>query len=371
MQEMAAKKNTRFTIKLPDGSLTFPSTPVTVPADDCFIWPFNLDLGHGVTLAWATAQPVTAMNDGKVSTVFFAATSNVPPEFAFDNNGVAVRQISGHLLNGSKQIVAQNVATGTGVALRVTANDGQIVQVVVLDDAASLAIWKQPWSGRDRVFLTHAGLVVDGDNLRLTAMKRGDLTVGVYPSPSSVETAGEVLEDKVDGIFETFDPPAPVEVAPKVTFENIQLAGPPRDIPIGKIDRPVATAPLDLDFEKAGVWQIHLPANLDLSLDPIVRFHYVGDVARITLNGKLITDDFYNGSAFDLGMRRYAPEILNGDLRIAILPLRKDAPIYMTDKVRPDFGKESSIVTLQGIEIVPRYQVQITGRRPAETARAK
>ena len=371
LQEMACKKNTQFTIKLPAGTLTFPGAPVTLPADDCFIWPFNLDLGHGITLAWATAQPVTTVDDGKVSTVFFAATSNVPPEFAFDNNGVTVQPASGNLLKGPKQIIAQNVATGTGVALKVTANDGQIVQVVVVDDATSLALWKQSWLGRDRVFLTHAGLVVDGDKLRLTSTSRGDLTVGVYPSPSSVEAAGEVIEDKVEGLFETFDPPPPAEAAPKVTFENIQLAGTPRDIHIGKIDRPVATAPLDPDFAKAAVWRIHLPANLDLSLDPMVRFHYIGDVARVTLNGKLITDDFYNGNAFDLGLRRYAPEILNGDLRIAILPLRKDAPIYMTDKARPDFGKAGSVVNLQSIEIVPRYQLQITGRRSDDSARAK
>ncbi len=371
LQEMPAKKNTRFTVKLPAGSFTFPTSPVTVPANDCFIWPFNLDLGHGVTLAWASAQPITTVEDGKFSTVFFAAASNVPPEFAFDKNGVSVRPVSGHLLDGEKQIVAQNVKTGAGVALNAIASDGQIIQIVVVDAPTSLALWKQPWLGHDRVFLTHAGLVVDGDNLRLTSPKLADLTVGVYPPPASVETAGEVLNDKVDGIFESFDPPAPAEAAPKVVFENVQTAGPPRDIPIGKIDRPVATAPLDPDFDKAAVWRIHLPANLDLGLDPIVRFHYVGDVARITLNGKLITDDFYNGNAFDLGLRRYAPEILNGDLRISILPLRKDAPIYMADKAHPDFGKNGSIVKLQSIEIVPRYQVQITGRHAGDTARAK
>ena len=133
----------------------------------------------------------------------------------------------------------------------------------------------------------------------------------------------------------------------------------------------MATAPLDPDFDKAAVWRVHLPANLDLGLDPIVRFHYVGDVARVTLNGKLLTDDFYNGNAFDLGLRRYAPEILNGDLRIAILPLRKDAPIYMADKARPDFGKSGSIVNLKSVEIVPRYQAQITGHRAGDTAKAK
>ena len=87
-----------------------------------------------------------------------------------------------------------------------------------------------------------------------------------------------------------------------------------------------------------------------------------GDVARVTLNGKLITDDFYNGNALDVGLRRHAPDILKGDLRIAILPLRKDAPIYMAGSARPNFGSESSIATLESIEIIPRYQLQLTAR---------
>ncbi len=87
---------------------------------------------------------------------------------------------------------------------------------------------------------------------------------------------------------------------------------------------------------------------------------YVGDVARVTLNGKLLDDNFYNGRVFDLGLKRYAPEILRGDLRLEILPLRKEAPIYLPADARPDFGKADSIVKLTGIEIVNRYETGLT-----------
>ena len=80
------------------------------------------------------------------------------------------------------------------------------------------------------------------------------------------------------------------------------------------------------------------------------------------LDGRFITDDFYNGNAFDIGLRRHAPEILKGDLRIAILPLRKDAPIYMAESARPDFGSAASVGVLQRVEIIPRYQSQLTAR---------
>ncbi len=82
----------------------------------------------------------------------------------------------------------------------------------------------------------------------------------------------------------------------------------------------------------------------------------------MTLNGKLLTDDFYNGNALDVGLRRYAPDILTGDLRVEILPLRKDAPIYLAREARPDFGCQQSVISLNGIEIIPRYQIQIEAR---------
>ena len=108
---------------------------------------------------------------------------------------------------------------------------------------------------------------------------------------------------------------------------------------------------------------------MDLGTDPILRLHYVGDVARVTLNGKLLTDDFYNGNAFDIGLRRHAPDILSGDLRVEILPLEKGAPIYLTQKARPDFGHAESIAQLQAVEIIPQYQVLLGAGRINDPAK--
>jgi hypothetical protein len=362
LHEMATKEDTRFTINLPAGSITFPRPPVTVPANDCFIWPFNMELGHGVVLNWATAQPVTAVEDGKTRTIFFATTKGVPTQFAFDKSGVTVQANSGKMCSDPDQFLEQNVQPGTGVALKVWSKDGYVIQIVVLDSASSLGLWKQTWQGRDRVFLTRAGLVVDGNDLRLTSSDTENLTLGIYPAPASTESAGQKLQGKADGVFEQFTPVAPAAIALKADVESLRPAGAPREIPIGKIDQPVATAPLDEDFTKAAIWRIRLPADLDLGLDPILRLHYVGDVARVTLNGKLLVDDFYNGKDFEVGLRRYAPEILKGDLQVSILPLSKDAPIYMAKEARPDFGHEQSVAALQRTEIVSRYTVQLTAR---------
>jgi len=107
-----------------------------------------------------------------------------------------------------------------------------------------------------------------------------------------------------------------------------------------------------------------LPEKLDLGLNPILRIHYLGDVARLTLNGRLIDDNFYAGRSFDLGLKRYAPEIFTGDLRLEILPLRKDTPIYLEPKDRPDFGRKKSLANIQSVEIINHNPLKFTPAAP-------
>jgi beta-galactosidase len=364
LQPMPAKREVQFTLNLPSAPVTFPDEPVTIPGDARFFWPFNFDLGHGVQLAWATCQPICTIDQEKVRTVFFAQTSGVPARFAF-SGAQDLKVLSGQFTTGSGLAVVRNVRPDAGVAMQLSGADGSTVQIVLLDEASSLALWKGRWLGRERVFLTEAGLVLDGNDLRLTSSEPSRLSVAVMPAPAKVTCGGDTVQGVDEGVFRRFTPQAPRPASLQAEMEAIQPAGPPRKISMGKISQPVAAEPNDADFEKAAVWRIKLPADLDLGLDPVLRIRYVGDVGRVTLNGRLITDNFYNGTAFDLGLRRHSPEILKGDLRIAVLPLAKDAPIYMADEARPDFGKAESVVRLDRVEIVPRYQTQLAAQAGA------
>ncbi|MEY4489268.1 MAG: hypothetical protein RIQ79_1776, partial [Verrucomicrobiota bacterium] len=165
LRHLPAKQGVRFTLALPsDRRVEFPSSPITVPADSAFIWPFGLDLAPGVRLDHATAQLLCRIDEGKVRTVFFAATPGVPAEFAF---------------NGQPAVSA---TPARSVALTVPAPDGAEVRVVLLDTADSLALYKDTWHDRERVLLTRAGLVVDKDNLRLTSETPDDLSLEVFPA---------------------------------------------------------------------------------------------------------------------------------------------------------------------------------------------
>ena len=149
--------------------------------------------------------------------------------------------------------------------------------------------------------------------------------------------------------------PAPVVVA----TELVRPAGPLRKIEPGKSKQPVAAMPVDADFAAAALWRIKLPADVDLSSDTILRLHYTGDVARVYIGGRFINDDYYNGQPLDIGLRRHAAGLKDGELTIAILPLQKNAPIYLPDSAKPDFRSADSVVALTRAELVPNTTVEL------------
>lgn len=153
---------------------------------------------------------------------------------------------------------------------------------------------------------------------------------------------------------------SPAPAAPvAVTTELVRPAGPLRKIEMGRSKQPVAAMPVDADFANAAVWRIQLPANVDWSADTLLRLHYTGDVARVYIDGKLINDDYYNGQPLDIGLRRHAADLKNGGLTIAILPLQKNAPIYLPGPARPDFGSADSVVALTRAELVANPTVEL------------
>ena len=174
--------------------------------------------------------------------------------------------------------------------------------------------------------------------------------VQIVPLNEKDSLALRKTEDGKSVLFETPQKISTVEVK----TELLHQASPGREIPLSSGKSSIAIAPNDSDFTNAAVWKIKLPANVDLKMNPLLRIRYVGDVARLTLNGKLIADNFYTGREFDLGLKRYDAEIFKGDLRLEILPLRKNAPIFIEPKNRPDFGKSDSLVELQSVDLVNR-----------------
>lgn len=350
LQPMPAKQDVQFEIWLGDHRLCFPHEPSTVAADSCFAWPFHLDM-DGAYLVWATAQPICRLEVGEISYYFFGETPGVPAEFVFDPRTATVDRSSGSVSVLPSGVSVRRCRPGTQAAIELRSAAGRRVCIVLLDDAQSLACWKQEYLGRERIFLTKATPLIDGTRLRLQAADAGDLSASVLPALDGVP-AGAAVESQ-DGIFrrysfheDLFDPGG-------IGVELLKHAGQHRAIRMGS--QGVAEAPVDGDFEDGAAWQLALP-RLETAGNPMLCIRYAGDVARLYLNGNLIADNFYNGSAWEVGLARFLPDIARGELVLIILPLSQDAPIYLPSDAWPDFRGAESTAQLMGIDLMRTYE---------------
>jgi hypothetical protein len=322
--------------------------PVDLPADSVFFWPFNLRLSPDVTLFQATAQPICTLADGDTTLAVFAKTPGVASTFVVregnsdPNGGITLD------LQGAVNVAAMKCA------------NGKSVKFVLLDQPTSLNLYKANWAGRDRLFITKAGLTIDGNKLNLASDNPADLAVSIFPAPAALGGDTSNITESNDGIFRKYAFKVPPSAPLKVDLEQTQQAGPPRTISLATAPGSSNNAqePSDADFAQAAVWKIHLPPGAS-DRDLLLRIHYTGDVARLYIGDKFIDDNFYNGTTFDLGLNRFAPDIYSKDLLLKILPLRQDAPIYIHDKDKPPY-QNGIALGVQGVEAIEHHQVTLT-----------
>ena len=356
LKVMPAIENVQWDVSSQGATLRIPASPVTVPANTPFFWPFHLNLA-GVDLVYATAQPICRIEQADQSVVFFAQTETVAAEFVFDSD-THIEATSGVVTTVDDRIMVRDIQPGLDTAIRIRMTAGRSLCIVLLTPENSLACWKATLLGQERVLLTRASLIVENDTVRLRADDPAALSVAIFPAPESLDLHSAIVRGTPEGVFHRFSVPVSLTVRNnKATAVPIQDAGPLRTVRLGS--QGVAEAPTDSDFDAAAVWHIQLPEDTETARDSRLRIRYIGDVARVYLDGKLIGDNFYNGKPFEIGLRRYAPDIYSGELVLQILPLGASAPIYLAEDARPDFSNSDSALLLSGIDLIEQHQAEL------------
>lgn len=110
----------------------------------------------------------------------------------------------------------------------------------------------------------------------------------------------------------------------RVEVSMIQEAAAPREIPKGQ--QKVASMPEDNDFEKGAIYKLDVDSTLAACADSaFLEIDYTGDCARVYADGRLVEDNFWNGKP----MLVRVSDLVGKKVELRILPLRKDAPIYL------------------------------------------
>lgn len=356
LKQLKAKEGVQFTIDLPDEKITFPGKPMTVPSEAAFFMPFNMKLGDS-KLVYSTAQPIVKIKQGNNWTFVFAQNKDIPADFVFEDKGITVDASKATTSKRDNRIYFEDVKPGAEAAIQLKQPNNATITILLLDEANALALWKGKLAGEDRLFLTTSGLTFNRDELQLEDETGARFSVSIYPAPGNLSMNGKTLSGKANGLFTRYEIPVSRKKPIKAKIVQTREASLPlREIKMGRSK--VAAMPVDDDFNGAAQWKVVLSEEVDAQRDIYLRFPYVGDVARVYGDGELLTDNFYNGKAFEVGLKHFAP-VAKQELTIDILPLQKDAPVYYPQTSLPDFSKSRFAVELPRVEVIEKCCISL------------
>ncbi|MCI3271656.1 beta-galactosidase [Streptomyces cylindrosporus] len=333
---------TSFTVELPGagGALSLPSSPVTVPSGAYFCWPLRLDVA-GLRLEWATAQPVCTVDADGRAVLVLAATDGIPAELALDAGTLtSVAVPSGEVSEADGRVLVRGLRAGTDALVEVETAGGGRVGLLVLDAGSARTLYRGEAWGAERLVLCGDGVVFDREEVRVHS-RAARPSFAVFPAPGR-ELAGAVRAG-ADGVFARYvtDGGEALREVPAASVTLARAAGAAPATVTGVLGR--ASAPADKYFDTvAAEYRVEVPEGLPDGA--ILRVRWTGDVARAYAGDALVADQFYSGRVWDIGAGRLPA----GTLRLCVLPLAADAPVYVPEGAREAAG----VAAVLGIEWV-------------------
>lgn len=103
-------------------------------------------------------------------------------------------------------------------------------------------------------------------------------------------------------------------------------------------------------------YSLKLPKNIpEHVIDLQLKLNYQGNTAALYANDLIVADDYFNGKAMILSLKRLG-EKRNENLVLQLTPLLKNHKIFFESKTNLDFTNTSP-AKLNSIEVVPVYEL--------------
>ena len=312
-------------LDLPSGPMLIPARPIDVPAGSYFVWPVNMDL-DGLRLRYSTAQPFCRMVSGRTVLYVFFAIPGISSEFSFAPDSLTSMQVNrGTKSESANQILVSGIEPSSSVVVEGDLPNGKRLQVLVLTRKQAQSATRISLGDGDHLVLSSQEVYSDGRSMILRALVQPDFYFSVWPSLSSTQGSSLPVDAQPDdGIFKAYRSlGTPRTVAVSCTPEQSVKPKP------SSFSDPTAV-PTAEEIELAPRWQIRLPSDAFVGVsDLFLKVEYLGDIARLSADGHLLTDDFYNGVPWCIGLKRFRRQVESGDLELAIVPWRERSDVVL------------------------------------------
>ncbi|NLG27065.1 MAG: hypothetical protein GX557_04090, partial [Chloroflexi bacterium] len=335
--DMAEHRGVQFRLLTDSGEVRLPATGgLSLRRGISAILPFNLRVG-ALRLRWATVQPFARLETDTGEHLFFFAPDGMAPEYGLDATTVAAVAGAESSRTVGDDLLVVTPALGFCAPLVVTVTDGRQVRITTLTREQADDCWKVELWGRARLVHTRAGLLGDADTLEVYRIGDNDLSFGVYPAPEG-ELAGPqgALRGEPDGLLTRYRLRVPaVEPALRVTLLRKDKAL--------------------LSFG---------PGLLQGMSDLFLRIGYIGDSLEAFVDGRLVSDNLCNGTPWEIGLKRFTPEIVDKGMYLYVAPLVKGsaADKAVGKQLARAYGRaldDEENAEILSIEALPEYRVRV------------
>ncbi|WP_432485735.1 beta-galactosidase [Kineococcus esterisolvens] len=336
----------RFSVRVgADDPLVLPSRPVAVHAGTLARWPLRLELG-GARLEWATASALTVLPGGPgtgVPVLVLTAEDGVGCEVAVPT-GTVLEGTDGAALDGRDHegLRVHDVTPGEG-PVRVRGPRGAL-DVLVLPAAVARQAWVvEPGTtgGARRLLLSAAPLAWGADGVVTCRASGEEPGVRVYDAGARAFAALPLQRTSPPGRRGAVPVTALREASATVPVLHGEFGG-------------RASAPSAASFdEHAAVLRLELPAWVaDPGRDPVLDVDWAGDVAELRVDGRTVTDRFWDGSRWTVSLRD-AGVSTTSEVTLHLLPLAVGAPVHLpADAARRLAGAEKQLGALDAVHVV-------------------
>jgi hypothetical protein len=332
--DMPDRENVRLELTLPGGKLSIPSGKgFILKSGVSAILPFNMDLG-GVLLKYATAQYITCIYDGGVSTYFFFTPEGMESEFCLDCASIGSLNACGNgVAADGRGSLHVSVQPGTESVLSIATHCGNKIKICTLTAVQAHRFWVCSLWGRKRAVLSDADIFIKDDCIAATRTGNPEMELSLFPCDGNrLSTQYGEVSGVRQGVFTTW-----------------------------RLKLPEKKVALDVRHVGGAKATVNLPADsLEGLGDIFLRVDYLGSVGNAFIAGRLVADNFCNGQVWEIGLKRFFPEIAEKGMYFHVIPYQKGGDVVFEPglEFRHEFN-DGETAEIFSIEAVPEYQALI------------
>ncbi|AGC69232.1 beta-galactosidase Bga [Thermoclostridium stercorarium subsp. stercorarium DSM 8532] len=324
--ECKPKADETVVIKLRDGEIEIPG--ISLAAGEEAILPFNLDVG-GYRLIYAKAQLLSVIRDEKAPVYFFFVPEGMEPEYVWD--GGEIESIDGKGV--SEKLISVRPENGRMSSFVIGGKHGE-VRIVTLTREQSLMFYKIEAGGRETAVLCNSPLIYDGAEIRIEnrSMNGQKVKLLMYPAHNlkRIDTAGSCREVE-EGIWKG------VEI--EWTEEEERIVS----VPVKQLGK----------FR----YEVEIPESYDDCKEALIQIEYMGDIGNAFVDGELISDNFYNGSVWEIGLKSAWNPGKGNKITFVLNPVKKNVKIDVSSTMAGRLEKaEEAMAELRSVRIIPIHE---------------